>query len=97
MREFWLYWCPVILGIIITLLFRFATVWYSASKGEYTRVPRILVIIFIGIAFIPILNWLSSIILTVLFLMVIFSFDDGNDIKPRELKDNKFNKWLFKS
>jgi hypothetical protein len=81
----------------MALLFRFATVWYSAKKGEYTRVPRILVIIFIGIAFVPILNWLSSIILTVLFLVVMFSFDDGDDIKPRELKDNKFNRWLFKN
>lgn len=97
MREFWLYWCPVILGIIITLLFRFATVWHSASKGEYVRVPRILVIIFIGISFIPILNWLSSIILTALFFIVICSGDDGDDIKPRKLKDNKFNRWLFKN
>lgn len=97
MREFWLYWCPVILGIIITLLFRFATVWYSASEGEYIRVPRILVIISIGIAFIPILNWFSSLILTVLFLIVIVASDDGDDMKPRELKNNKFNRWLFKS
>ena len=97
MREFWLYWCPVILGIIIALLFRFATVWYSANKCEYIRIPRILVIILIGIAFIPILNWIFSIILIVLFFVIIFSGADGNDMKPRELKDNKFNKWLFKS
>lgn len=97
MREFWLYWCPVILGVIMTFLFRFATVWYSTNKGGYTRVPRILMIIFIGIAFIPVLNWISSIILLVLFLFVILMNDEGDDIKPRELKDNKFNKWLFKS
>ena len=93
---FWKYIFPVVLGIILTLLFR-GFVEYDGTDREWHRIPRIAVLISIGMAFIPIFNYVVDAILLILFIMILFVGGEGEDFKIRELKDNKFNRWLFKS
>lgn len=95
MEMFWKYWCPVILGIIMAILFRVTTQWYSHENREYRRIPRVLMFLCMALAFVPILNWAVAFILLVVYIIVLIADDD--DFTTRELKDTKFNKWLFKN
>lgn len=93
---FWKYIFPVILGIILTFLFR-GFVEYNGTDRKWHRIPRMAALIFIGMAFIPIFNYAVGVILLILFIVILFVGGENEDFKIRELKDNKFNRWLFKS
>lgn len=91
---FWNYIFPLIFGIITVLLIRHYVEFKIKNSRDYRKMPRVLVIIFLALCFVPILNYL---IVCFNIAGLISAGVDGYHIKYIELKDNKFNNWLFKN
>jgi hypothetical protein len=92
---FWKYIFPVILCFVFTLLFR-QFVEFEFKYEEWKRPPRILVLFFLALGFVPIFNYFVALLEVILFIMILVT--DGEDsFRIRELKDTKLNNWLFKS
>lgn len=91
---FWKYIFPLVFGIIIVLLIRHFVEFKTYDSRGYRKMPRVLVIVFLALCFMPILNY---VIVCLGIAGLISAGVDGYDIKYIELKDNKFNNWLFKN
>lgn len=92
---FYKYILPLIVSFIFALLFRqFVELEYRYK--DWRRIPRILTIVLMALSFCPIVNSIVAVSEVIVFVIILCS--DGEDsARIRNLKDNKFNRWLFKS